>query len=172
MSKDDFGGAVYRLYDADDNLIYIGSTGDPVTRIRQHQKGSVVGTPTAQQIRERYHRHEFTFYPTLVEARAAEAVAIRKEAPELNRQHAGPWRGLPECASEFRGIGIAFADLAAEREMGLAEVAAAMGMTMHIFLTKMRGDSFSLSHILAAAMLFGVPASAVAERLEDIEAAA
>jgi len=163
MSKDDFGGAVYRIYDHDDALIYIGSSGNPVSRIKQHRTRTVPGLPTSEQIRARYHRHEFTFYPTILEARAAEAVAIRQESPELNRRHVGTWRGMAEGAEDFVGVGRVFAQMAGEREMGLVEVACALEMPMTTYLKRSRQGGFTVMDARNAGHLFGVDVEEIAE---------
>jgi predicted GIY-YIG superfamily endonuclease len=70
---------VYRAYDADGRLIYIGSTRDVVSRFAQHEMQSwwheLVADVTTVE------------YPTREAVRAAEIVAIQEEQPAFNTAH-------------------------------------------------------------------------------------
>lgn len=65
---------VYRLYNDDGDLLYIGCTDDVESRLMLHHVGG-------------YSRVVSQAYPTRVLARAAERAAIATEAPLLNKQH-------------------------------------------------------------------------------------
>ena len=75
---------VYRLYDADDRLLYVGCTRRFAKRLQEHMRDK----EWAAQI-DRWTISDP--YPNRDEARAAEAAAIRDEAPRHNRVH----RGVP-----------------------------------------------------------------------------
>lgn len=77
---------VYRVFDATGELLYIGSTTDLAQRIYNHLHNRFsCGESVA--LRERIHSVEGEEFPTLEEARAAERLAIRAEAPLLNKHH-------------------------------------------------------------------------------------
>lgn len=67
---------VYRYYDADDVLLYIGFTSDPHTRWRQHQRNSAWAKDAATVRVERYAYEDL--------ARSAERAAIWSESPLHN----------------------------------------------------------------------------------------
>lgn len=69
--------AVYRHYDADQVLIYVGCSVAPIARLCEHQDGSPWGRTTATVTIE--------WWPTKAEALAAEAAAIQTEKPLVNR---------------------------------------------------------------------------------------
>ena len=66
------GPLLYRCYDATDNLLYIGSTGDAVTRTKAHRSGTR-WWPDVDHVT--YEPH-----PTIASARQAEARAIASES--------------------------------------------------------------------------------------------
>jgi predicted GIY-YIG superfamily endonuclease len=70
------GIGVYRFYDTSDQLIYIGSTNDLVTRIAFHRKHA--------PWRDRIADVKVTKYDTRYAALKAEYRAIREERPERN----------------------------------------------------------------------------------------
>lgn len=77
--------SVYRLFDADHNLLYIGVTEDVEHRVYMHLQ-----TTTCrewQAIWSRYDHHDSIEYPDLAAAREAERRTIFEQAPILNRQH-------------------------------------------------------------------------------------
>lgn len=76
------GWAVYRCYDADGRLLYIGSTGDRYTRLRGHEKR----TPWWSRVA----RTETQDYPDEAAARSAEHTAIATESPPYNVR--GNWK--------------------------------------------------------------------------------
>ena len=77
---------VYRIFDADDRLIYIGCARDVTSRLTLHTARSSQ-SPRSWEIRRRMARHTVEEFPDLATARAAEAAAIRAEQPELNVLH-------------------------------------------------------------------------------------
>lgn len=76
---------VYRIYSADDVLLYIGCAYDVEQRIYMHK--ATYTMVDAFLIHRHYQRHTSEQHPTLRAARAAERAAITAEAPLLNRQH-------------------------------------------------------------------------------------
>ena len=68
--------ALYRLYDASDQLLYIGIGIEPEYRVRAHQR-----KPWGQLI----SRATVAWYPTERSAAVAEKQAIRAENPTYNR---------------------------------------------------------------------------------------
>jgi hypothetical protein len=78
--------AVYRIFDAQDRLLYIGCTEDVDWRISQHR--DIFNTlPGGDLISRSYARHTSEEYPNRLAARDAERAAIKAEAPWLNRHH-------------------------------------------------------------------------------------
>lgn len=71
--------ALYRWYDADGHLLYIGITGNLLDRTSQHNSDSSWMEFAARAAVERY--------PSRPEALAAEEAAIKKEHPLFNSQH-------------------------------------------------------------------------------------
>lgn len=79
---------VYRVFDAQDRLLYVGCTIDPEARMAVHKS---FGNPNPASAAIAMHgaRHEVVEYPTYDEARAAETAAIYAEAPHFNFAHNG-----------------------------------------------------------------------------------
>lgn len=73
-----FPTEVYRCFDADDHLLYIGMTCMPTERMRQHRRTS----PWFQQVA----RVDLETYPSRGAAKDAEREAIRSERPRHNKQ--------------------------------------------------------------------------------------
>ncbi|MFF4403637.1 GntR family transcriptional regulator [Streptomyces sp. NPDC001404] len=71
--------ALYRLYDADDRLLYVGISSMPRTRWQQHASSKDWWPDVATR--------EVEWHETRVGAAAAEAEAIRAEKPAHNRMH-------------------------------------------------------------------------------------
>jgi excinuclease UvrABC nuclease subunit len=69
---------VYRLFDAEGSLLYVGLTCDPDGRWRQHSHQK----PWFKSV----DRHTVEWHDTRIEARRAEVVAIKTEGPLYNRQ--------------------------------------------------------------------------------------
>ena len=77
---------VYRIYDAEDRLLYVGCARNVDDRMFLHSAWSSQ-SPTSWEIRERMVRHTSQKFSTKLRAHAEEIRAIRKEAPLLNKQH-------------------------------------------------------------------------------------
>lgn len=71
--------ALYRLYDNDDRLLYIGISGAPKIRMGQHA--------TDKDWWPEVTTREFEWYDSRKEAAEAEVTAIRKERPAHNHTH-------------------------------------------------------------------------------------
>lgn len=71
---------VYRLYDKDDELLYIGCTSNVGNRVRMHRKYSPRSAIFAHWIA----RIESVEYPNYQTALSAERVAIQSELPPFN----------------------------------------------------------------------------------------
>lgn len=84
-----YGAFVYRHFDADGRLLYIGCTCDPVVRIALHRAQS--------RWYEQIARIEMVRYPDPTLAIEAEADAIRVERPPYNTT--GKPRGVSESAA-------------------------------------------------------------------------
>lgn len=78
---------VYRLFDANDRLLYIGCTRNFSTRLAHLLAMCNVGkSPNGELIRIGVIRHSLEEYPNRRAALDAERAAIRSEAPLLNIQ--------------------------------------------------------------------------------------
>lgn len=69
--------ALYRLYDADDHLLYVGVSKHPELRFEEHRMAGAHWISAAA-------RRDIKWYPSRPEALAAEKDAIRAEHPEHN----------------------------------------------------------------------------------------
>jgi predicted GIY-YIG superfamily endonuclease len=69
--------AVYRIFGDADQLLYVGRSRHPKSRLGQHKRG-----PWRAEIR----RHELTWYPDKDDATVAERLAIYAEHPAHNRR--------------------------------------------------------------------------------------
>jgi predicted GIY-YIG superfamily endonuclease len=78
---------LYRLYDENGQLLYVGVTGDPKTRWKEHR--------TKMPWWPEVTRRRLELYDTGVEARAAEARAICDEGPLYNRTPGRDAQGRP-----------------------------------------------------------------------------
>lgn len=76
------GPFVYRLYDADSRLLYIGSAKCRLSRFQGHRNTSPWWPEVA--------RKELTDQPDIETARRAEAAAIKAERPVHNKRHNSP----------------------------------------------------------------------------------
>lgn len=99
--------ALYRLFDSDDSLLYVGISKNPDQRIGTHKAERPWWALIARSTVEWYDSH--------IEAARAEAVAVREEAPSMNRalpaEDGSPRYALreprpsdPAPAREFRRI--------------------------------------------------------------------
>lgn len=89
--------SLYRLYDSNGQLLYIGISNNPEKRFNTHRWHK--GKPWRHEIAS------FTakWFDTREEAEVAEIKAIRSELPLHNRMHhpdcdAEPWSGYPKVA--------------------------------------------------------------------------
>ncbi|WP_155054554.1 GIY-YIG nuclease family protein [Streptomyces blattellae] len=87
--------ALYRLYDTDGELLYIGVTGNIATRWSAHASDKEWWPQVA--------RRELTWFASRDEALAEEQRAIWNERPRHNRQHAFP-KVSAEAARVFAGF--------------------------------------------------------------------
>jgi predicted GIY-YIG superfamily endonuclease len=76
---------VYRVFDRNDALLYIGSTRDINARKAIHMADRK--SPIAYPMQTCAVRWETQEFPTYEAAKAAEVAAIEAEVPYLNRQH-------------------------------------------------------------------------------------
>lgn len=67
---------VYRCYDQDGTLLYIGSSGSPLLRVAAHEANAWWG--------DRIHRTRYTVFPNRDHALAVERAAIYAERPIAN----------------------------------------------------------------------------------------
>lgn len=74
---------LYRLYDADTDLLYVGISGNPGRRFDQHAKG-----PTGKRWWSEVATGTMEHFATREEAAAAEVAAIQGECPRYNIAHA------------------------------------------------------------------------------------
>lgn len=74
--------ALYRRFDADRRLLYVGITDDLPTRIRTHERRSAWSIFVVHRSVE--------WFPSRELAAIAEVVAIREEMPLFNQKHAAP----------------------------------------------------------------------------------
>lgn len=86
--------ALYRAYDADGNLLYIGTTRDPGRRVQSHAGYSLNWITRAARL-------DLEWYPDIASAREAEGRAIAAENPPHNtdgtpRGQAGKFKGSPK----------------------------------------------------------------------------
>lgn len=77
---------VYRLFDENDQLVYIGCARDPESRFNQHMDWNI-----PSRVSDYFWRHKGRYtsveYLNLRLARIAEREAIAEEVPLLNRFH-------------------------------------------------------------------------------------
>jgi predicted GIY-YIG superfamily endonuclease len=85
MNDHDLTHVVYRCYDADDRLLYIGCTRDIGARMQVHYASP--DNPASVVIARRMERVTETEYPDKATAQAAEREAIYNEAPMFNLHH-------------------------------------------------------------------------------------
>lgn len=77
--------ALYRLYDANDQLLYVGISHEPEARLRDHK-----WAPHHDKWTKHVDRHEIAWYPSRTAAQTAEIAAIREERPRHNGAHNYP----------------------------------------------------------------------------------
>lgn len=91
---------VYRLYDAEDTLLYIGITTDTDVRWQAHSSTRKWWPEVA--------RKDVQWYEARADAEAAEVAAIRAEKPRYNRAHADYH---PPLGTSVRDLRAALADV-------------------------------------------------------------
>lgn len=111
---------LYRLYDADGFLLYIGCTSDIKKRIPQHRQGSFGA---------RVATFEAEAYPDRESAFEAEALAIRRERPPLNIRHNTGQKLTPYSATHRRPPRPTEENHMLEPDHTLKEVSVALGMS-------------------------------------------
>jgi predicted GIY-YIG superfamily endonuclease len=79
---------LYRVFDGDGRLIYIGQTINLPVRINEHRGQSWWWKLLADRI-------QVKLYPSAESAKAAEKVAIQEETPVFNQMGYGNWRDDP-----------------------------------------------------------------------------
>ena len=77
---------VYRIFDKNDQLLYIGSTREVEYRISMHTQSSIA-QPSSWEIAERMSYQTVQEYPDKAQATIAEKQAIKSEMPLFNREH-------------------------------------------------------------------------------------
>lgn len=90
--------ALYRHFDADNQLLYVGITRVIEKRTREHLSGS--------SWCDRIQRVEALVYPTRAEAEIAEWMAIENESPIFNVHRPGPVRPTGRFAEPVTALGI------------------------------------------------------------------
>lgn len=103
VDRSDQPHIVYRLWDADDNLLYVGKTGiwrgtDPM-RMADYSERDLAGRAAQNRMREHLDEQPWAneiadvtvydedIYPNEAAVDVAEQLAIRTEAPRYNKQH-------------------------------------------------------------------------------------
>lgn len=104
---------VYRCFDADGVLLYIGSTGNVKRRMAMHARGKSRASRTVSALMARYATEGP--YTDRAAAEAAEQAAIVAESPLLNIQHSRLPGWLNDCRlAEYltaRGLPLSVAGL-------------------------------------------------------------
>lgn len=72
---------VYRFFNADNELLYVGFTNNPIERFKQHSRQS----SSSQRWWPLQRRYTLTLFGSSVEAFEAEQIAIASEKPLYNR---------------------------------------------------------------------------------------
>ena len=91
---------VYRLFDEQGALLYVGMTRDFDTRLIAHLSTTMPLDSRVsgwRDIHARYHHHSLDAYPNWVEAKAAERATIAAEEPEVNWQFNPKGRALAKA---------------------------------------------------------------------------
>jgi predicted GIY-YIG superfamily endonuclease/DNA-binding XRE family transcriptional regulator len=103
---------VYRCYDADGQLLYIGCTSNVAARFNGHRSAD---SPASRTLMQRMTRYSAEVYPDRAAGLAAEREAIIAEKPLLNahfnRQH-DTWLGGPVVAMIRKHHGVGPGDMA------------------------------------------------------------
>jgi len=89
---------LYRYYDSQDNLLYVGISICSIKRLKSHVKNSPWSADVSRMAIEKFNTRE--------EALAAEAKAIREERPRFNVHHSGPEKPKPKRAEANKMNGL------------------------------------------------------------------
>jgi len=140
--------ALYRHYDAEGKLLYVGVSLSPAARTYQHSK-------SAHWFRD-ISRIDVEWHDDREKALDAERIAIKGERPEHNIC----MNAVPECEKIFREWGI----IPILRTVSLSEYIAAQGISSRAF-----AQSVGLSSAGLHGLLHGrnIPSLPVAFRIED-----
>lgn len=99
--------ALYRHYDADGQLLYVGITNNPTRRLAEHKSRAVW--------RNEIDHVEVKWIGSREEALSAEAEAIRSEGPVFNGGDVKPYAPTGDVLRDWMGsVGITQAELAEE----------------------------------------------------------
>ncbi|MGX1220369.1 GntR family transcriptional regulator [Streptomyces ambofaciens] len=153
--------ALYRLYDADDQLLYVGISSDPPSRMQQHASDKLWWPEVAH--------HTITWLTSRSEALAAERAAINSEHPCYNhvhkqssilpfiknqrlndRQSGQPWTPHQMMAGELRGFVQSGALRPGDRFPTTGELVAAYGVsnvTVQRALKLLKSEGFARSRM-------------------------
>lgn len=111
---------LYRIFDAEGSLIYVGATSALKQRMAQHRSTHRwLGGHPVLSVGDRMATWFATEYPTRAEAFAAERLVIASESPELNTNHNNGL--IPEATKEN--------EVTLEPEYNLTEIAEALRMS-------------------------------------------
>lgn len=130
--------ALYRLYDAEDDLLYVGITVSPCRRWREHKRDR------RDTWWPRVARRTVEWFDSRPDARRAEVQAIRLEAPEFNVLHSESAPPTPQTVFP-RTPGFGDASLALIRE----RFGRATFTTLDLFAAGSRSKAGAEQHIRA-----------------------
>lgn len=155
--------ALYRLYGADDRLLYVGVSNDPPNRMQQHA-GDKPWWPEVA-------RHGLEWLDTRDEALDAERLAIYTEKPKYNHTHnpseildqlrptdlyelsSSPWRPFEFIAADLRAFVHSGSLLPGEKFPTTAELIAAFGvssLTVQRALKLLKAEGFAVGRMGSA----------------------
>lgn len=94
---------LYRCFDADGHLLYVGVARDIAARMFHHLHLCNAGKQPNGTLRRHMADYTVERFSTKVEARAAERAAIHIEAPLLNKQH-NPQRFRKNASGSYDAV--------------------------------------------------------------------
>ncbi len=163
---------VYRLFDADDVLLYIGLTENFDLRLKGHLHPTNTSgrVPHWREIVAGYDHHTIEEYPDRLSASAAERIAIHAERPPLNVRFNRDATPAPPMSESVRGAKVGTTSLRisakvrgelAIRAISRTEFAEAVGWSKTTAHRRLNGlSAWNINEVHAAAMFFGTTASA------------